>query len=101
MKKGSPEGYNAETSVSALTQIPQTGEPNERYPLYRIRCPQENCQLLQQTSRRYDCRGGHDHCGTCCSQGVGHGAATTLARRDGSAAVQRLDLRPPKTLRSA
>ncbi|HXB67942.1 MAG TPA: hypothetical protein VNY05_06850, partial [Candidatus Acidoferrales bacterium] len=37
MKKGSPEGYNvAETGFCEPAQKPQTGEPNERNPLYRI-----------------------------------------------------------------
>jgi hypothetical protein len=42
MKKGSPEGYNAETGLVEPAQKPQTGEPHERQPLYRIRCAQEN-----------------------------------------------------------
>jgi hypothetical protein len=45
-KKGSPEDYDAETSVGALTQSPQTGEPNEHPTLYRIRRSQETHQLL-------------------------------------------------------
>jgi hypothetical protein len=42
MKKGSPEGYNAETGLAQPAQKPHTGEPLERQPLYRIRCAQEN-----------------------------------------------------------
>src|SRR5690348_165231 len=59
MRKGSPEGYNAEIGLAEPTQRPQTGEPNERqrHPLYRIRCPQENHQLLRQRGRRRN-RGG-------------------------------------------
>jgi hypothetical protein len=41
MKKGSPEGYNAETGLVEPAQKPHTGEPHERKPLYRIRCTQE------------------------------------------------------------
>src|SRR5215472_4514107 len=41
MRKGSPEGYNAEKGYSQPARRPQTGEPNERQPLYRIRCTQE------------------------------------------------------------
>ena len=52
MKKGSPEGYNAEAAFAGAAQKPQTGEPNERYSLYRIRCSQEECQLLRQRCRR-------------------------------------------------
>ena len=48
MKKGSPEGYNAETASPEAAQEPQTGEPNERYSLYRIRCSQEKRQLLRE-----------------------------------------------------
>jgi hypothetical protein len=47
MRKGSPEGYNAETGLLEPAQKPQTGEPHERKPLYRIRCTQENHQLLR------------------------------------------------------
>src|ERR1019366_5547650 len=57
MTKGSPEGYNAETGSEQPAQKPQTGEPNERQPLYRIRCTQEKRQLLRQAGRRADCRG--------------------------------------------
>src|SRR5215472_4887327 len=37
MRKGSPEGYNAENGRSEPARKPQTGEPYERQPLYRIR----------------------------------------------------------------
>src|SRR5215831_7739285 len=40
MRKGSPEGYNAENGYSQPARKPQTGEPYERQPLYRIRCTQ-------------------------------------------------------------
>src|ERR1035441_8322595 len=56
MKKGSPEGYNAENGSEQPAQKPQTGEPNERQPLYRIRCPQEKRQLLRERGRRADLR---------------------------------------------
>jgi|SRR6516162_2355864 len=42
MKKGSPEGYNAETGLREPAQKPLTGEAQQRQPLYRIRCAQEN-----------------------------------------------------------
>src|SRR5579871_71704 len=48
MKKGSPEGYNAEIGLSEPTQKPQTGEPHEHSTLYRIRRSQEKCQLLRE-----------------------------------------------------
>src|ERR1035441_10672784 len=58
MKKGSPEGYNAaEGDFPEPPQKPQTGEPNERQPLYRIRCTQEKRELLREDRRRADCRG--------------------------------------------
>src|ERR1022692_2090898 len=60
MTKGSPEEYNAaETGSSQPAQKPQTGEPNERKPLYRIRRPQEKYQLLRESRRRNHPRGGH------------------------------------------
>src|SRR6516162_2159548 len=52
MRKGSPEGYHAENGYSQPARKPQTGEPNERQPLYRIRCTQENYQLLREDRRR-------------------------------------------------
>src|SRR5215467_8952865 len=52
MKKGSPEGYNAENGYSQPARKPETGEPNERQPLYRIRCTQEKYQLLREDCRR-------------------------------------------------
>ena len=52
MKKGSPEGYNAETGLIEPAQKPQTGEPSERKPLYRIRRTQENHQLLRQVNKK-------------------------------------------------
>ena len=41
MKKGSPEGYNAETGYVEPAQKPQTGEPQEHQSLYRIGRSQE------------------------------------------------------------
>src|SRR6516164_5326501 len=58
MRKGSPEGYNAENGYSQPARKPQTGEPYERQPLYRIRCTQEKYQLLREDCRR-------DHRGSC------------------------------------
>ena len=55
MKKGSPEGYDAETGLEEPAQTAQTGEPNERYSLYRIRCPQEKYQSLREVGRWADC----------------------------------------------
>jgi len=54
MKKGSPSGYNAEANLEELAQqTKQQGEPkNERYSLYRIRCPKENCSVLREDSSR-------------------------------------------------
>src|SRR5215469_4716267 len=52
MKKGSPEGYNTETAFPEAAQKLQTGEPNDRYTLYRIRCSQEKRQLLRERWRR-------------------------------------------------
>src|SRR6516162_1407650 len=52
MRKGSPEGYNTENGYSQPARKPQTGEPNERQPLYRIRCAQEKYQLLREERRR-------------------------------------------------
>src|SRR5215471_7248840 len=52
MRKGSPEGYNAENGCSEPARKPQTGEPYERQPLYRIRCTQEKYQLLREDRRR-------------------------------------------------
>src|ERR1035437_2413827 len=57
MEQGSPEGYNAKTGFCEPAQKPQTGEPYERQPLYRIRCTQEDRQLLREDCRRDD-RGG-------------------------------------------
>src|SRR5215472_6521326 len=99
MRKGSPEGYNAENGYSQPARKPQTGEPNERQPLYRIRCTQEKYQLLREGRRR-------DHCGRRYAAsdapgatGVGREAAGAVARGDGSHAVQRMDLRYVETLR--
>jgi len=53
-KKGSPEGYYAETGDQGPIRKPHTGEPNERYSLYRARRTQETHQFLQQDSERID-----------------------------------------------
>src|ERR1017187_3151752 len=96
MEKGSPEGYNAETGSQQPAQKPQTGEPNERQPLYRIRCPQEKRQLLRQRRRWADFRRRQAAGDAPGAAAVGPEAPGTMARRDGSDAVQRLDLRRPE-----
>src|SRR6516225_9422056 len=99
MRKGSPEGYNAENGCSEPARKPQTGEPYERQPLYRIRCTQEKYQLLREDRRR-DHRGRkHAASDAPGATGVGTEAAGAVARRDGSNAVQRMDLRYVETLR--
>src|SRR5215470_4342611 len=99
MRKGSPEGYNAENGYSQPARKPQTGEPYERQPLYRIRCTQEKYQLLREDCRR-DHRGRkHAASDAPGATGVGTEAAGAVARRDGSHAVQRMDLRYVETLR--
>src|SRR5215831_14004598 len=99
MRKGSPEGYNAENGYSQPARKPQTGEPYERQPLYRIRCTQEKYQLLREDCRR-DHRGRrHAASDAPGATGVGTEAAGAVARRDGSNAVQRMDLRCVETLR--
>src|ERR1039457_2644414 len=98
MKKGSPEGYNAENGSEQPAQKPQTGEPNERQPLYRIRCPQEKRQLLRQRRRRADFRRGQAASNAPSAAAVGPEAPGAMARRDGSDAVQRLDLRRLETV---
>src|SRR5215831_11338970 len=93
MKKGSPEGYNAETAFPEAAQKPQTGEPHDRYTLYRIRCSQEKRQLLRERCRRDDCRRGQAAGDTRGAATMGWKAHGALARGDGSHTVQRLDLR--------
>src|SRR5215471_9399313 len=84
MKKGSPEGYNAKNGYSQPARKPQTGEPNERQPLYRIRCTQEKYQLLREDCRR-DHRGRrHAASDAPGATGVGREAAGAVARRHGS-----------------
>src|SRR5215831_9845018 len=99
MKKGSPEGYNAENGYSQPARKPQTGEPYERQPLYRIRCTQEKYQLLREGRRRDHCGRRHAASDAPGATGVGREAAGAVARRDGSHAVQRMDLRYVETLR--
>src|ERR1017187_8052966 len=90
MTKGSPEGYNAETGSELPAQKPQTGEPNERQPLYRIRCTQEKHQLLRKDRRRADCRGRQAASDARRTAAVGREASGAVARGDGSNAVQLL-----------
>src|SRR6202171_2895956 len=98
MKKGSPRGKIAETNWSGLAQKPQTGEPNERYSLYRIRRPQENSQLLREDRRRTDCRGRQADSGAREVKRMGSGAALPVAGRLGGDSIQRLDLRHVEAL---
>src|ERR1019366_6317514 len=98
MEKGSPEGYNAETGLLEPAQKPQTGEPHERQPLYRIRRTQEKHQLLREDLRREDRRGRQAAGDARRAAPVGRRAAGALAWRDGSDAVQRLDLRHVATV---
>src|ERR1022692_4908279 len=98
MTKGSPEGYNAETGSEQPAQKPQTGEPNERQPLYRIGCTQEKRQLLRQAGRRADCRGKQVASDARRTAPVGGETSGAVARGDGSDAVQRLDLRHVETV---
>src|SRR5215471_13264136 len=99
MRKGSPEGYNAEKGYSQPARRPQTGEPNERQPLYPIRCTQEKYQLLREGRRRN--HRGRRHAASDAPSGTGGGRETAgaVARCDGSNAVQRMDLRCVETLR--
>src|SRR6516225_2040207 len=98
MKKGSPEGYNAETGLGQPAQKPHTGEPHERQPLYRIRCAQEKHQLLRQDGRRPDCRRRQTASDPRCAAAVGRETSGTMAWRHGSDLVQRLDLRHLETI---
>src|SRR6516165_7139854 len=99
MRKGSPEGYNAENGYSQPGRKPHTGETYERQPLYRIRCTQEKYQLLREDCR-WDHRGRrHAASDAPGDTGVGREAAGAVALRDGSNAVQRMDLRCVETLR--
>src|SRR6516164_159648 len=99
MRKGSPEGYNTENGYSQPARKPQTGEPNERQPLYRIRCTREKYQLLREDRRRNHRGRRHAASDAPGATGVGREAAGAVARRDGSNAVQRMDLRYVETLR--
>src|SRR6516165_1086102 len=93
MKKGSPEGYNAETASPEAAQKPKTGEPNDRYTLYRIRCSQEKRQLLRERCHRDDCRGRQAVGDARGAAAMGWKAQRAVARGDGGHSVQRLDLR--------
>src|SRR3984893_9689564 len=93
MEKGSPEGYDAETGLAQPAQKPQTGEPNERHSLYRIRCPQEKRQLLREDRRWSDRRRRQAASYAPGAAPVGAATHRTVARRHGSDAVQRLALR--------
>lgn len=74
----------------------QTGEPlGERSSLYRIRRSQENHQLVRQNGRRWNCRPRHDRCQPpLLTNEMGQRTPAPVARRAGSAVVQRLDLQP-------
>src|ERR1035437_5600733 len=90
---GSPEGYNAENGFCEPAQKPQSGESNEHQTLYRIRRSQEKHQLLRQDRRRQDHRRGQTAGHAPGAAGMGAEAHGTLARGDGSDAIQQLDLR--------
>src|ERR1039458_9983903 len=98
MTKGSPEEYNAETGSEQPAQKPQTGEPNERQPLYRIGCTQEKRQPGLGPGRRADCRGKQVASDARPTAPVGGETSGAVARSDGSDAVQRLDLRPAEAV---
>src|ERR1035437_6800840 len=99
MTKGSPEEYNAsETGSAQPAQKPQTGEPNERKPLYRIRCQKKKHQPLRKTRRRNHTRRGHTAGQARDPALLGEPTHRALARGDGSDAVQRLDLRHFETV---
>src|SRR5712691_1421690 len=93
MKKGSPEGYNAETGFREPAQKFKSGEPNDYQTLYRIRCSQEDYQLLREGRRRKHPRRRHTACHTNGAAGVGRETPGAMARRDGGDAVQRLGIR--------
>src|ERR1017187_5795348 len=93
LQSGSPEGYNAETGFCEPAQKPQSGEPYEHQTLYRIRRSQEKHQLLRQDRRRQDHRRGQTAGHAPGAAGMGAEAHGTLARGDGSDAIQQLDLR--------
>src|ERR1035437_10403275 len=83
MEQGSPEGDHAKTGFCEPAQKPQTGEPYERPPLYRIRCTQEDRQLLREDCRRDD-RGGKQAGGDAPGTApVGRETAGAAARRGG------------------
>src|ERR1035437_962259 len=98
MMKDSPEGYNAENGFSEPAQKPQTGEPYERKPLYRIRRPQEKHQLLRENGRRNHPRRRQTAAEAPDPARVGEQTHRALARGYGSDAVQRLDLRHVETV---
>src|ERR1700682_4160009 len=101
MKKGSPSGYDAETSEESAGSESSPGEPYECPSRYRIRRAQENHQFLCQDRRRRD-RGRRQRAGaTRGIAAMGLGAAAALAGSDGSDLVQRLDLRHAEALRRA
>ena len=82
-------------------QKPERGEPHERNLLYRIRCPQEKCELLREDSERRDCSGRRDRSAARSAAGVGGGAVAAVEGSNGSDAVQRLDLRHSEALCAA
>src|SRR5215469_2389803 len=97
-KKGSPEGYYAETGDEAPAQNARTGEPNERHPLYRIRRTQKTYQFLHEDCRRDHCERRPAGRSALCAAAVGS-STFILAGSDGGDAVQRMDLRPAEALR--
>src|SRR6266480_3807305 len=93
MKKGSPGVYKAETGSAEPARKTEPGEPNEYNSLYRIRRSQKERQLLCESRRRADPRGGQAASDTSGAVRVGAKAPSGVARGNGSDAVQRLDLR--------
>src|SRR6266852_2852535 len=93
MKKGSPGVYNAETGLVEPAQKTQPGEPYEYDSLYRIGRSQEERQLLCESRRRADPRGGQAASHAIGAVRMGTQAPSGVARGDGSDAIQRLDLR--------
>src|ERR1700730_10919498 len=102
MRKGSPQDYTAEIGCSKQPiQKSRLGEPHECYSLYRIRRSQENYQFLRKDGRRPDRGGRHTRSGTYGVAPLGGSSETCLAWRDGSDAVQCVDLRHAEALRQA
>src|SRR5580658_3173967 len=94
----SPEGYNAETGFCEPAQKPHSGEPNEYQSLYRIGRSQESISYCVKTTDGKIVEEGKPAGDTASAASVGREAHRSLARGDGSDAVQQLDLRRAETL---